>query len=52
MRPADAASSLVAMTTDLLKAHIGPGAPMIGVLLAIAAVGGFVYLVSGRSPER
>jgi hypothetical protein len=36
------------MSADLLAANISQGGPMIGVLLAIAAVAGLVYLVRGR----
>jgi hypothetical protein len=37
------------MTADLLVAIIQQGAPMIAVFLAIAVVGGIVYLIRGRS---
>jgi hypothetical protein len=37
------------MTADLLVASIQQGAPMIAVFLAIAVVGGIVYLIRGRS---
>jgi hypothetical protein len=49
MRSACGRPSLAAMTTDLFMASMGQGGgPMMGALLAIALVGGIVYLVRGR----
>jgi hypothetical protein len=49
MRLASRRRSLTGMTSELLIANVDQGGgPMMGVLLAVALVGGLVYLVRSR----